>query len=42
MHDNPGRERLCRYILRPPLANDLLSILDDSYVQGGHTTGRRR
>jgi hypothetical protein len=26
-NDKPGRERLCRHILRPPLANDRLSIL---------------
>jgi hypothetical protein len=33
MHDKPGRERLCRYILRPPLANDRLSILEDGNVR---------
>lgn len=32
-NDKPGRERLCRYILRPPLANDRLSILDDGKVR---------
>jgi hypothetical protein len=32
-NDKPGRERLCRYILRPPLANDRLSILDDGNVR---------
>ncbi len=26
-NDKAGRERLCRYILRPPLANDRLSLL---------------
>jgi hypothetical protein len=33
MHDKIGRERLCRYILRPPLANERLSILDDGNVR---------
>jgi len=28
-NDKHGRERLCRYILRPPPANDRLSLLDD-------------
>jgi hypothetical protein len=32
-HDKAGRERLCRYILRPPLANERLSILDDGIVR---------
>ncbi len=32
-NDKPGRERLCRYILRPPLANDRLHILDDGNVR---------
>jgi hypothetical protein len=32
-NDKPGRERLCRYILRPPLANDRLSILHDGNVR---------
>jgi hypothetical protein len=32
-NDKPGRERLCRYILRPPLANDRLKILDDGDVR---------
>lgn len=32
-NDKPGRERLCRYILRPPLANDRLNILDDGSVR---------
>ncbi len=32
-NDKPGRERLCRYILRPPLANDRLRILDDGNVR---------
>jgi hypothetical protein len=32
-NDKQGRERLCRYILRPPLANDRLSILDDGNVR---------
>jgi hypothetical protein len=31
-NDKDGRERLCRYILRPPLANDRLAILDDGNV----------
>jgi hypothetical protein len=26
-NDKAGRERLCRYILRPPFANDRLSLL---------------
>jgi hypothetical protein len=32
-NDKQGRERLCRYILRPPLANDRLTILDDGNVR---------
>jgi hypothetical protein len=32
-NDKQGRERLCRYILRPPLANDRLSILDEGNVR---------
>jgi hypothetical protein len=32
-NDKDGRERLCRYILRPPLANDRLKILDDGDVR---------
>jgi Putative transposase len=32
-NDKPGRETLCRYILRPPLANDRLHILPDGRVQ---------
>jgi hypothetical protein len=32
-NDKDGRERLCRYILRPPLANERLSILDDGDVR---------
>jgi hypothetical protein len=32
-NDKDGRERLCRYILRPPLANDRLSILDNGNVR---------
>jgi len=32
-NDKQGRERLCRYIVRPPLANDRLSILDDGNVR---------
>ena len=31
-NDKPGRETLCRYILRPPLANDRLHILPDANV----------
>jgi hypothetical protein len=32
-NDKPGRETLCRYILRPPLANDRLHILPDGNVR---------
>jgi hypothetical protein len=32
-NDREGRERLCRYILRPPFANDRLSILPDGHVR---------
>jgi hypothetical protein len=32
-NDKPGREILCRYILRPPLANDRLQVLPDGRVQ---------
>lgn len=32
-HDRAGRERLCRYVLRPPLANDHLHLLPDGSVQ---------
>ena len=32
-NDKPGRETLCRYILRPPLANDRLHILPDGNVK---------
>ncbi len=32
-NDKSGRERLCRYILRPPLANDRLGILDEGDVR---------
>jgi len=32
-NDKPGRERLCRYVLRPPLANDRLHILPDGVVR---------
>src|SRR5512136_2421450 len=32
-NDKPGRERLCRYSLRPPLANDRLHILPDGPVR---------
>jgi hypothetical protein len=32
-NDKAGRERLCRYILRPPLANDRLKILHDGDVR---------
>jgi hypothetical protein len=34
-NDKPGRETLCRYILRPPLANDRLHILPDGNVRLG-------
>jgi len=32
-NDNQGRLTLCKYILRPPLANDRLKILDDDNVK---------
>jgi hypothetical protein len=32
-NDKPGRLTLCRYVLRPPLANDRLKILDDGKVR---------
>ena len=32
-NDKPGRETLCRYILRPPLANDRLHILPDGNLR---------
>jgi hypothetical protein len=32
-NDVQGRLALCKYILRPPLANDRLKILDDSVVR---------
>jgi hypothetical protein len=32
-NDEHGRLALCKYILRPPLANDRLKILDDSVVR---------
>lgn len=32
-NDKQGRETLCRYVLRPPLANDRLQILSDDKVQ---------
>jgi len=32
-NDKPGRVTLCRYILRPPLANDRLHILPDGVVR---------
>ena len=32
-NDKPGRERMCRYILRPPLANDRLHILPEGAVR---------
>jgi hypothetical protein len=31
-NDKDGRERLCRYIWRPPLANDRLKVLDNGDV----------
>jgi hypothetical protein len=34
-NDKPGRERLCRYILRRPLANDRLHILPEGAVRLG-------
>jgi Putative transposase len=33
IHDKAGRERLCRCILRPPLADDRLSVLHDGNVR---------
>jgi hypothetical protein len=32
-NDEQGRLALCKYILRPPLANDRLKILDDKVVR---------
>jgi hypothetical protein len=32
-NDKQGRLALCKYILRPPLANDRLKVLDDGNVQ---------
>jgi hypothetical protein len=32
-NDKKGRVNLCKYILRPPLANDRLKILDDGNVR---------
>jgi hypothetical protein len=32
-NDQQGRLALCRYVLRPPLANDRLKILDDNHVR---------
>ena len=32
-NDKHGRLALCKYILRPPLANDRLKILDDKVVR---------
>jgi hypothetical protein len=32
-NDKQGRVTLCKYILRPPLANDRLKILDDGLVR---------
>jgi hypothetical protein len=32
-NDKKGRENLCKYILRPPLANDRLKIIDDGNVR---------
>jgi hypothetical protein len=32
-NDKQGRVALCKYILRPPLANDRLKILDDKVVR---------
>ena len=32
-NDKQGRLALCKYILRPPLANDRLKILDDKVVR---------
>jgi len=33
VNDQQGRLALCKYILRPPLANDRLKILDDGNVR---------
>jgi hypothetical protein len=39
-NDKKGRENLCKYILRPPLANDRLKIIDDGNVRlDGHCDG---
>jgi hypothetical protein len=39
-NDKHGRLALCKYILRPPLANDRLKILDDGDVRlDGHCDG---
>ena len=32
-NDKQGRLTLCKYILRPPFANDRLKILDDGNVK---------
>ena len=32
-NDKQGRLTLCKYILRPPIANDRLKIVDDSHVR---------
>ncbi|MBN2576261.1 MAG: transposase [Deltaproteobacteria bacterium] len=32
-NDEPGRLALCKYILRPPLANDRLTIIDDDQAR---------
>jgi hypothetical protein len=34
-NDQQGRLALCKYILRPPLANERLKILDDGNVRLG-------
>ena len=31
--DSAGRERLCRYLLRPPLSDERLTRLDDGRVE---------
>jgi hypothetical protein len=32
-NDEQGRLALCKYILRPPLANDRLTIIDEDHVR---------
>jgi hypothetical protein len=41
-NDKQGRLTLCKYILRPPLANDRLKILDDRTVRLDSPRARHR